>query len=137
MVGLDHHSYFYDIVCLLYWSILLFDCPSIAYALLNTFDLSYYETQSVTLQLKIPRNVYTRLMIRVWGNNFELLEDNQIPDVILLDIMMPEMSGWETRNKLKENKNRRDIPIVFHLPQYYFIFIKYRFFHIFNSLISL
>jgi len=43
----------------------------------------------------------------------ELLENKQIPDLILLDIMMPEMSGWETRDKIKENMSWRDIPIVF------------------------
>lgn len=43
----------------------------------------------------------------------KLLEDNQLPDIILLDIMMPEMSGWETYDKLKENPLWMEIPIVF------------------------
>ncbi len=43
----------------------------------------------------------------------ELLQDNQIPDLILLDIMMPEMSGWETYNRIKENPSWEKIPIVF------------------------
>lgn len=43
----------------------------------------------------------------------ELLQNNQIPDLILLDIMMPEMSGWETYNKIKENLSWKNIPIVF------------------------
>ena len=33
----------------------------------------------------------------------ELLENNEIPDLILMDIMMPEANGWETYQKLKEN----------------------------------
>ena len=44
---------------------------------------------------------------------FELLENNQIPDIILLDIMMPEMSGWEIHQKLKENSAWKNIPIIF------------------------
>ena len=32
-----------------------------------------------------------------------LLENNEIPDIILMDIMMPEVNGWETYQKLKEN----------------------------------
>jgi len=44
---------------------------------------------------------------------FELLNDNQIPDVILLDIMMPEMSGWEIHKKIKENEAWKNIPIIF------------------------
>ncbi|EMR74607.1 response regulator with CheY-like receiver domain and winged-helix DNA-binding domain [Thermoplasmatales archaeon SCGC AB-540-F20] len=43
----------------------------------------------------------------------ELLENNEIPDLILLDIMMPEMSGWETLKILQENLSWRDIPVVF------------------------
>ena len=37
----------------------------------------------------------------------------EIPDLILLDIMMPEMSGWETYDKLKDNPLWEKIPIVF------------------------
>lgn len=43
----------------------------------------------------------------------KLLKENQIPDLILLDIMMPEMSGWETFNRLKENSLWKNIPVVF------------------------
>jgi len=43
----------------------------------------------------------------------KLLESEQIPDVILLDIMMPEMSGWDVFAKLKENSKWRNIPIIF------------------------
>ena len=44
---------------------------------------------------------------------FKLLKNNEIPHLILLDIMMPEMSGWEVFNKLKANKSWKDIPVVF------------------------
>ena len=35
------------------------------------------------------------------------------PDIILLDVMMPEMDGFETCKHLKENKKTEDIPIIF------------------------
>ena len=35
------------------------------------------------------------------------------PDLILLDIMMPEMDGYETAKQLKNEKTTRDIPIIF------------------------
>ena len=38
---------------------------------------------------------------------------NEKPDLILMDIMMPEMSGWKTFDKIKENTNWKDIPIIF------------------------
>jgi signal transduction histidine kinase len=42
----------------------------------------------------------------------EMLEEN-IPDLILLDIMMPEMDGYEVCDKIKENKKWEHIPIIF------------------------
>jgi CheY-like chemotaxis protein len=39
-----------------------------------------------------------------------LLERNKMPD---LNIIIPEMSRWETYQKIKENKLRRNIPILF------------------------
>jgi len=42
-----------------------------------------------------------------------LLEDDQIPDLILLDIMMPGMGGWETYQEIKANDAWKNIPVVF------------------------
>ena len=35
------------------------------------------------------------------------------PDLILLDVMMPELDGWETCRRLKASNDWRDIPIIF------------------------
>ena len=34
-------------------------------------------------------------------------------DIILLDVMMPDMDGFETCRRIKENKESADIPIIF------------------------
>ena len=48
------------------------------------------------------------------GNNcLQYLKNNEKPDLILLDIMMPEMTGWELYDKIKENDDWRNIPVVF------------------------
>lgn len=35
------------------------------------------------------------------------------PDLILLDIMMPVMDGWDTANKIKSNDKLKKVPIIF------------------------
>lgn len=42
----------------------------------------------------------------------EILKNGELPDLIILDIMMPEMSGWDVFAKLKEDLRLRSIPIV-------------------------
>jgi len=35
------------------------------------------------------------------------------PDLIILDLMMPEMSGWEIAERLQEDDKTKGIPLVF------------------------
>ncbi|MGH9788450.1 MAG: response regulator [Candidatus Acidiferrales bacterium] len=35
------------------------------------------------------------------------------PDVILLDVMMPKLDGYQTCRRLKANPETRDIPVIF------------------------
>lgn len=42
----------------------------------------------------------------------ELVEEHEV-DLILLDIMMPEIDGYEVCRKLKENPKTRGIPVIF------------------------
>ncbi|MEA3467887.1 MAG: diguanylate cyclase [Thermodesulfobacteriota bacterium] len=42
----------------------------------------------------------------------QVLETYQ-PDIIILDVMMPEMDGFETCRRIKSNKDTADIPVIF------------------------
>jgi sigma-B regulation protein RsbU (phosphoserine phosphatase) len=43
----------------------------------------------------------------------ELANAEPFPDLILLDVMMPEMDGYEVCSRLKSNSETRDIPVIF------------------------
>jgi CheY-like chemotaxis protein len=44
---------------------------------------------------------------------FELLESQELPHLILLDIMMPNMNGWEVFDRIRANPAWKGIPIIF------------------------
>lgn len=47
------------------------------------------------------------------GNEGFEIAVNEIPDIILLDILMPDIDGFETCSRLKGNKTTGRIPVVF------------------------
>ncbi len=44
----------------------------------------------------------------------EALADSllELPDVVILDLLMPEETGWQVLEKLKANPVTRDIPVI-------------------------
>jgi len=68
---------------------------------------------SLKLRLEQLDSRYEVIAVESGKKCIEFLENNEIPDIILLDIMMPEMSGWDVFVKLKENSSWRKIPVVF------------------------
>jgi two-component system response regulator VicR len=40
------------------------------------------------------------------------LVQREPPDLILLDLMMPDLDGWELYQQLKANEKTRDIPVI-------------------------
>lgn len=53
--------------------------------------------------------------IKICGNGRLLLESvgEYNPDLILLDVMMPEMDGPETYKNLQRNQTTKNIPVIF------------------------
>ena len=58
-----------------------------------------------------------------YGNKYQIISatsgkkclkllEKEIPDIIILDIMMPEMNGWEVIEKLKIHPSYQNIPVI-------------------------
>lgn len=55
-------------------------------------------------------------LVKVANNGLrglKIAQSDNPPDIILLDIMMPEMDGYEVCRVLKESDRTRDIPVIF------------------------
>jgi len=63
------------------------------------------------LQVLLKADGYETLSAEHGVEALELAEERQ-PDLILLDIMMPEMDGFEVARQLKTNPHTRNIPLI-------------------------
>jgi CheY-like chemotaxis protein len=68
---------------------------------------------SLKIGLEDSTREYRILGVENGQKCLEILKDNIIPDIILLDIMMPQMSGWEVFDHIKKDPSLRTIPVIF------------------------
>jgi len=66
--------------------------------------------------IELVRLILSRQNIEVIGamggqEGLDKIEDIR-PDLVLLDLMMPEMDGWEVYQKMKASETMRDIPVI-------------------------
>jgi signal transduction histidine kinase len=60
----------------------------------------------------LDQSGFTVLLVQNGENALKQAEEN-LPDLILLDIMMPDLDGFEVCRRLKANELTRDIPVIF------------------------
>ena len=63
------------------------------------------------IRLILSRAGYEVLGAENGATGLEILEEEDV-DLILLDLMMPGMDGWEVYQRLKANERTRDIPVI-------------------------
>lgn len=64
------------------------------------------------LQINLELEGYAVLTAVDGADALEVLR-TQRPDLVLLDVMMPEVSGWEVLERLRADPRTRDLPVVF------------------------
>jgi len=71
------------------------------------------EKSNIHLLVNLLKNSYDLMVARSGSKAIQLATSNFPPDLILLDIIMPEMNGYEVCRILKTDQKTRDIPIIF------------------------
>lgn len=72
------------------------------------------DEQSNQLLLEDVLNDYYDIAAFSSGNElFNCIESGCVVDLIILDVIMPEMNGFEVCERLKSNDKTRDIPVLF------------------------
>ena len=91
---------------------------------MNKQDAPFAESERATILLvdDVPANLSLlssilrddyRIQLATSGAKALELVEAAAPDLILLDVMMPDMDGHEVCKRLKSNPNTRDIPVLF------------------------
>jgi DNA-binding response OmpR family regulator len=63
------------------------------------------------VRLILGRRGYTVLGANGGREGLELVR-RELPDLVLLDLMMPDMDGWDVYHQIKSKEETRDIPVI-------------------------
>lgn len=69
--------------------------------------------QNIKLMAELLRDQYAVQVANGGERALKLATSDNPPDLILLDVMMPEMDGYEVMRRLKASESTRDIPVIF------------------------
>jgi phosphoserine phosphatase RsbU/P len=71
------------------------------------------EPANLQIVNSILKDTYKTRIATNGAKALELANQDPAPDLILLDVMMPEMDGYEVCSRLKSDDRTRDIPVIF------------------------
>ena len=78
----------------------------------NILIVDDIEDNRYTLERRLKRDGYTNIFLAEGGKTaLEMASENKF-DLILLDLMMPDMSGLEVLKYLKGDPLQRSIPVI-------------------------
>jgi CheY-like chemotaxis protein len=84
---------------------------------LKTFALADDDSDDADLFMEALREINPEIAVEAAANGQELIEKMtngqfRLPDIIFLDINMPEMNGWDCLSELKKSRSLSNVPVV-------------------------
>ncbi|SMC56251.1 response regulator receiver modulated diguanylate cyclase [Desulfocicer vacuolatum DSM 3385] len=71
------------------------------------------EKMNLKVLADLLKETYALILARNGKQALKFAFQEPPPDLILLDVIMPEMGGYEVIKQLKENEKTKDIPVIF------------------------
>jgi len=71
------------------------------------------EPANLKVLSQLLQNEYKVIAANSGQRVFDILKQQELPDMILLDVMMPEIDGYEVCKRLKDDQRTNHIPILF------------------------
>jgi DNA-binding response OmpR family regulator len=71
----------------------------------DDFEMTYL------IKLILERKGYEIISTNDGMEGFEIIEREK-PDLVLLDLMMPNIDGWDIYHQLKSNETTKQIPVI-------------------------
>ncbi len=71
------------------------------------------EPVNIKIFMEMLRSDYTIKVSTDGEKALQIAQSENPPDLILLDVMMPGMNGYEVCRRLKADERTRDIPVIF------------------------
>lgn len=69
--------------------------------------------ENLKILIELLQDDYQLIPLKSGGKALQKLTQDPLPDLILLDIVMPDMDGYELCKKLKDDSRTQDIPVIF------------------------
>lgn len=71
------------------------------------------EPLNINVLVEMFKSEYALAVAKSGAQALQRVRDTPPPDLILLDVMMPDMDGYQVLSRLQEDESTRDIPVLF------------------------
>ena len=68
---------------------------------------------NLTLLSGVLKDEYKVKVANSGARALQVMESGPLPDLVLLDVMMPEMDGYEVLRRMRDHARTREVPVIF------------------------